>query len=306
MNIMKPVLGIILLLCCMAAAQNADSSHAENPFLSSGDQTESAAEQRVVPREVNPPWWYPIVIWQKSINDKLASSLAALKEGFSVGKVLLVFIVSLVYSMLHTAGPGHGKVILGTYFLTSSEKRKKIDAAIAGIIVSLTHVGMAFILSLFLWIFLNTLSMSSQRDMANVSRRIGGIFVVITGLAILVTCVLSNRTKLFSGERFKGRMKSVSLYGIAVLSGIVPCPLAWFVLVFSISYGIYAYGILSIVGMAIGAAITVGTTGLLVLVGRDAAMNVMGTERSRRIALGLRAFGGVVLLLFGAIMVAAS
>jgi ABC-type nickel/cobalt efflux system permease component RcnA len=302
---MKFAIGIIFIFSSFAVATASDSAYAENPFFAGAEkQAQEAAQPQQAPREVDVPFWYPIVVWQKAINDKLTSLLSGLRESFSLGNILLVFFISLMYSIVHTGGPGHGKLILGTYFLTSDVQRRKLDAAIAGIIVSVTHIGMAFILSLILWLFLNTLSMSSQRDMANVSRRIGGILVIITGIVIVLVSILSNKIKALFGEKFELRMKSLSLYSIAILSGIVPCPLAWFVLVFSISYGIYAYGILSIVGMAIGAAITVGTTGLLVLLGREKAMGIIGAEKSRMFAVGLRCIGGVVLLILGAIMVA--
>lgn len=302
---MRFTFGIIVILWSIALAHDSNSSLAGDPFLSRGKNTARVSEPEQALPEVEPPFWYPIVIWQKIINDKLTSSLSSLKEEFSISKILLVFFISLVYSMLHTGGPGHGKLILGTYFLTNHEQRRMVDTAVAGIIVSLTHIGIAFILSLIFWVFLNTLSMSSQRDMANISRRIGGVFVLATGMVIVLTSALSNRIKLFSERRFKDRMKRFSLYSIAVLSGIVPCPLAWFVLVFSISYGVYTYGIVSIVGMAIGAAITVGTTGLLVLVGRQQAMNILGLEKSKKFAFSLRCFGGVVLIFLGVIMMAA-
>jgi ABC-type nickel/cobalt efflux system permease component RcnA len=70
------------------------------------------------------------------------------------------------------------------------------------------------------------------------------------------------------------------------------------------SYGIYIYGIISIIGMAIGAAITVGTTGYIVLVGKEKAMNLFGSQLAEKIAFGLRYCGGLFLLALGLVMVA--
>ncbi len=292
---MKAITLILILFCAQFSLAQ------RNPFLAS-DSAQTASQSE--PKKIEPPFWYPIVVWQKAINDMLATSLEELKEGFSLFKVLIIFVISLLYAVIHTAGPGHGKLILGTYFLTSDQKRKKSDAAVAGIIVSLTHIGMAFTLSLILYFFLNTLSMSSQRDMASLSRNVGGFFIMLTGILIIFITIFRNKIKLFTFKTTKDekRMKNMSLYSIAVLSGIVPCPLAWFVLVFSISYGIYGYGILSIAGMAMGAAFTVGGIGWLVLVGREKALRLFRKETTERFAYNLRFLGGVILMIFGLIM----
>jgi ABC-type nickel/cobalt efflux system permease component RcnA len=280
------------------SAAGAKDSVAYDEHASSG-MTAAA----VNPDEARVPVWYPIVVWQKRINDKLSAGLSSLRYEASFFQVFLIFIISLGYSLLHTAGPGHGKLILSTFFLTSDERRKRSDAALAGAIVSLTHIGTAFVLSLIIYLLLNTLSMSTQRDMATMSKRIGGILVMITGTAIFATTVFNDRLSRLGRRVARQRFRNISLVGISILSGIVPCPLAWFVLIFSISYGIYVYGIISIVGMAIGAAITVGTTGYLVLYAKHKAFSFMKNGITEKVAVYVRGTGGVVLVLLGIIMV---
>ncbi len=296
---MRPIVFSILL--CLTATLTVA---ARNPFLAPDTAaTGEAPAEQTVSRDASPPFWYPIVIWQKRINDSLSRTLRSLKEEFSFVNVALVFVVSLVYSLVHTAGPGHGKLILGTYFLTSDRRFRSSDAAVAGGIVSVTHIGTAFVLSLILWLALNTLSMASQRDMATIARRIGGVLVILTGIAMAIVTFFGDKLERVTNAAISSRFKGLPLYGIAVLSGIVPCPLAWFVLVFTMSYGIYGYGVLSIVGMAIGAAITVGGSGLLVLAAKSKAMSVIETGVAKRIAYGLRFAGGFVLIVLGSIMV---
>jgi len=295
-------MGFALFICLIAGL-----AEAQNPFLSpDAPEADTAASETTtwtgVSREANPPFWYPIVIWQKRINDRLATALRSLHDGFSLVQTTAIFFISLVYSLIHTAGPGHGKLILGTYFLTSNRRLRAGDAAVAGGIVSLTHIGTAFLLSLILWLALNTLSMASQRDMATVARRVGGVLVIVTGTATAFVTLFQNRIERFAKQTVVTRFTGLSLYGVAVLSGIVPCPLAWFVLVFTMSYGIYAYGILSIVGMAVGAAITVGGTGLIVLLAKQKAMNSLNVGVAQKIASVLRVAGGFVLIVLGSIM----
>ncbi|KMQ52749.1 putative membrane protein [Chitinispirillum alkaliphilum] len=305
---MKTVLLLMnmLILCFSLYAQGQEQ---ENPFLapSQPSHSESGEPSEISrkPSEIQePPFWYPIVIWQRAVNNKLSTALEDLSENFSMRQALLIFLIALGYSLLHTAGPGHGKLILGTYFLTSEENRKTRDAALAGIIVSVTHIGMAFVLSLFLYLVTNNLSVGSQREMAEVSRRIGGVLVIVTGLALVIAHFLRGRISLFTSEKFREKFQNLSFYTLAVLSGIVPCPIAWIVLVFSISYGVYFMGLIAIVGMAIGAAITVTTVGYFVITAREKAFKVFSKSVATRLAYLARFSGGVILLILGILMTA--
>ncbi len=298
------IVHLVLLSILFLSSYPLQAQQQNNPFLSpsTSSQTEATAEVTRQHAPVEPPFWYPIVLWQRTINNKLSQTLSDLSENFSLTKVFLIFLISLGYSLLHTAGPGHGKLILGTYFLTSEEKRRGRDAALAGIIVSLTHIGMAFVLSLFLYLVINNLSMGSQREMAENSRRVGGVFVIVTGVVLIASYFLRNKISLFSGEKMQKKFQNLSFYSLAVLSGVVPCPLAWFVLVFSISYGVYFMGIISIVGMAIGAAITVTTVGYFVIKAREKTFKSFSPTFAQKAAHLLRFSGGVILLLLGIFM----
>jgi ABC-type nickel/cobalt efflux system permease component RcnA len=139
--------------------------------------------------------------------------------------------------------------------------------------------------------------------MATISKQVGGVLVVITGVAICATTLFNKRLSRIQQQVAEGKFKKFSLVGVAILSGIVPCPLAWFVLIFSISYSIYMYGIISIAGMAIGAAITVGTTGYLVLYAKEKAFGFLKSGITEKAAVYLRGFGGIVLVLLGAVMI---
>ncbi len=282
----------------------------DNPFATEEDAAISVDEGETVKEltvdenseTAELPFWYGYIHWQKKINDKLSDTMLDLKENFSLWKVILIFIISLIYSIVHTAGPGHGKTIIGTFFLTSDKKYRKSDAAMAGLIVSLTHIGTAFLLSFIFYIILKSMTAGSQSgDMSSNAKYFGGIMVIITGLVILISSHPAVK-KMF--ESFEDKIpdffkKKGTLVWFAILSGIVPCPLAWFVLLFSISYGIYGYGILSVVAMAIGAAITVGTTGALILHGKEKALSFMSLDKLTRVSAVLRFFGGCILIMLG-------
>ena len=254
-----------------------------------------------------PPFWYKynfgkryVTDLQKKLNILVSDLVSDYKSDMTIFKAFLVFFVSFIYSILHSAGPGHGKLILGTYFLTSDQKRKKMDAAIAGIIVSVTHNGMAVLLSGVLYLFIR--SFGDQRHMQEVAKQIGGFFVILTGIAIMATTIFKNKIHLFGDDKNAEKLKNYPLYFIAMLSGIVPCPLAWTVLVMCITLGLYGLGLISVLGMALGAGLTVGTTGLIIITGKDKLFSFVNRGKAEKVAYIVRFFGGVFLVLFGYLM----
>ncbi len=295
---------ILLLLIPLAtlASDNpfAGESGAEISIEEPVDTTTSAVRTRG-----KAPFWYGYIQWQKKINRNLSDLMLGLKDNFSATKLSIILFISLFYSMAHTAGPGHGKVVLSTYFLTSEEEHNSKDAILAGIVVSLTHIGTAFLLSLFFYFVLESLVEATQSSSAaELGTRIGGALIALTQLLLLFSQTKWGQQlgkKLESKlRRFKGKTPSLIWYSI--LSGIVPCPLAWFVLIFSISFDMYLYGILSVVAMAIGAALTVGGTGALVIRGRKQVFSFFPLEKAKQLSRILRITGAVVLGLLGVTM----
>lgn len=295
-------------------AETSDESF-ENPFaddegISVPEETGGAESEGIKPvekKEKKPPFWYKynfgkqyVTTLQKTLNVKVSNLLYEIKANMNFSKALVFFFICFIYAILHTGGPGHGKLILGTYFLTDDTKRKKSDAAVAGIIVSLTHNGMAVLLSGLLYLFIH--SFGDQRHMQGVAKQIGGIFVILTGVAIMLTTIFRNKLKFFDSDKAAEKLKKYPLYIIAVLSGIVPCPLAWTVLVLGITTGLYWLGLIGVFGMALGAGITVGTTGFIILAGKEKLFSFVKKDKAEKIAHILRFCGGLFLVFFGYLM----
>ncbi|CAM4447683.1 nickel/cobalt transporter [Vibrio agarivorans] len=128
--------------------------------------------------------WPSLVIetgrWQRDVNAELADLLYDAKANPLVaGGYLIAF--SFVYGMLHSLGPGHGKVIVSTYLATHPTKVKAslvltIVSAIAQALVAIALV------SILVWGFQASMQTVNEKATSFVS--LSFLLVVVMGLLL--------------------------------------------------------------------------------------------------------------------------
>ncbi|MCG9640029.1 nickel/cobalt transporter [Vibrio sp. Isolate34] len=128
--------------------------------------------------------WPSLVIssiqWQREVNSELADLLYEAKSNpWGAGSYLIGF--SFVYGVLHSLGPGHGKVIVSTYLATHPTKAK---ASLVLTVVSAFLQALVAILlvSALLWGF--SASMRVVNDKANMFVSLSFALVAVVGALI--------------------------------------------------------------------------------------------------------------------------
>ncbi|MBE8574512.1 nickel/cobalt transporter [Vibrio sp. OPT18] len=128
--------------------------------------------------------WPSLVIssiqWQREVNSELADLLYEAKSNpWGAGSYLIRF--SFIYGMLHSLGPGHGKVIVSTYLATHPTKAK---ASLVLTVVSAFLQALVAILlvSVLLWGF--SASMRVVNDKANMFVSLSFALVAVVGALI--------------------------------------------------------------------------------------------------------------------------
>jgi nickel/cobalt exporter len=101
----------------------------------------------------------------------------------------------------------------------------------------------------------------------------------------------------------KGWLKRGLAAVVAV--GLRPCSGAIFILVFALSQGIFAIGVIATFAMAAGTAITVAAIALLAVLGKGLAVQILKTRGGDRLGiavLGIEVAAAIMIAAFGALL----
>jgi nickel/cobalt exporter len=235
--------------------------------------------------------------WQKEINNQLSDLLyEAQNHIFTAGSSLIL--LSFIYGILHSLGPGHGKLIVSTYVATHPTKIK-ISLMLTALSALLQAVVAITLVSVLLTVF-----NSSMREVNGEANRlvslsfyiviILGAFIVWRNASVLLktfyfknkTLHINNTNPLtknvvdsdtcscghvhFASADVINNASSFKEYLVVIFSvGLRPCTGAIMVLLFANMLDIYWLGIISAFVMAMGTAFTTSIIAMMTVTGKQ-------------------------------------
>ncbi|WPU24104.1 nickel/cobalt transporter [Cedecea neteri] len=276
-------------------------------------------------------YWPQILLssagWQRSINQELSGLLRQVAEDPSrAGLSLLSF--SFAYGVLHALGPGHGKIVIGTWLATHPSKIK-------------SSLGLTFAASLLQGLVAIALVVVVLGVLALPSRQLHlssfwlekGSYLLVGILGLLLswralgrlrvqlrrkpkftsftphhvhdaTCGCGHQhvpdeKQLAAGSDWRARLM------IVLSMGMRPCSGAIMVLLFSKVIGVFSWGVLSALAMAAGTSITISGLALLVHSFRALAVRLSGNRAPalwRQVGWSTLALAGGIILIVAALI----
>lgn len=267
-------------------------------------------------------------LWQRVLHQQLTALLQQVaQDPHRAGLALMG--LSLLYGILHALGPGHGKVVIATFLATHPTRIKtSLQLTLAAAIV---QGGVAIILVTIMLVVLNLSSRQMHLSSFWLEK---GSYLLVIGLGSWL-CWRAAR-KIIETLKKPAAMKitrivpadhqhsdtcgcghqhvpdsamlaqavSFKTKALVVLSmGLRPCSGAIMMLLFSKVIGVYLWGVLSALAMAVGTAFTVSAMALLVQVSRGVALKLshgktpVSGQRMGWACLSLA--GGIALVLLG-------
>jgi len=192
---------------------------------------------------------------------------------------LLLF--SFLYGILHAIGPGHGKSLVASYFI--SQDKSYIKAFSIASLIGIVHTFSAFILTLVVYYFVGFIFNSTLVNVEQISTKISAGIIILIALYLIYKKLKQKKQKfVFSTYDKQSNMllpkvthqKTLSCgcnsckttstdIGVILAAGIVPCPGTVTIFLFTMSLGIYFVGFLSAVFMSAGMSLIIFITAVV-------------------------------------------
>jgi ABC-type nickel/cobalt efflux system permease component RcnA len=241
---------------------------------------------------------------------------------------MMLALGSFIYGFLHSVGPGHGKFVITTYLATH---RRQLNASrLITLIGSLMQGVVAILFVLILAVALN-LSMGDLSLSRYWLEKGSALFIAAFGLVVILRATGWRWRKLptFKALRpltataqhnheddcdcgHRHLPEAAELTGgwrnalwLIVSIGIRPCSGAILILVFANAVGMFTWGVISTMSMALGTALSIMILATLVHHAREKFIAANGQLTGKRLAQASRLaviLGGVLLVLFALVL----
>ncbi len=294
-----PILTLIFLLTAVVLFSALSPAQA-NPFTGKADP----APVQMAPRAAV-PWMQKLIHQQQVLRQTISQKMRQAKARNSVLPLAAALAAALAYGMLHSAGPGHGKAVALSYII--STRPGYLRALAFGNILAFTHGLSGIVLVLAVKWVLHTGFQSSLNTITLYTQRVSFGLILVLGLYILFTLV---KKQLHSrGGDIREAVPPVPAgLSTAFVMGMIPCPGVVMVMLFSMSMGVTAFGILMGLTISLGMAVTLSMVTMAGVLGKNTLIS--GASRFESIAkweeLIIEGLAALALVLLGSLFLAAT
>lgn len=223
-----------------------------------------------------------IVALQRWLYGSMASGLGDVAGG-QPRAVFLAMAAAILFGAVHALMPGHGKMVLVSYHL--GQKTTLAQSIANGSILALTHVGLALVLVLAGFAVISRAFAYGGRTPQ--FETASGVLVALIGAFLL-------------WRSLRGTHAAQTEDGgktLAVVTGLIPCPLTTFIMSYALARGLLAAGLAVTAAMTLGMIVTIAGVTLTATLARGRFMSLLARTE------GWRHRAGQVLEIAGAAMV---
>jgi nickel/cobalt transporter (NicO) family protein len=228
--------------------------------------------------------------YQRRIQQSLSTSLRDIRSGSGSLALWTLVAVCFGYGVVHTLGPGHGKAVVVAYFLDSTRPRAWIEGVFAGSWIAFTHTLAALLLAGGLKAFASVGLFSVLREVQNVEI-VSYTLILLIGFWRLWAGLTGRLHEHAHGDGHDHdhhhhdhdhhpAHRTIAGWLLLTAAGIAPCAGALIVILLSLALGVVWAGVIGVVAIAFGMAITLTAIGMASMV---AHRLIIGDGRSREI-----------------------
>lgn len=192
---------------------------------------------------------------QKQVREALHRYIKDIRNG-SLSALFLSAGISLLYGILHAAGPGHRKVVLFSYF--SSHRHRMPALFAAGFSSAAIHALSAIALTTVLFLTVKRAASTAAGRVSSWTELSTWLFIALFGLILFI----QTWVKHFRPREEKPQHDSRKLGLLVFFTSIVPCPAASMIMMITLQQKVAWLGILLVLSMSVGMGITVSIASL--------------------------------------------
>jgi nickel/cobalt transporter (NicO) family protein len=225
--------------------------------------------------------------YQRRIQQSLSTSLSDIKAGSGSLALWTLLAVCFGYGVVHTLGPGHGKAVVVAYFLDSARPRAWIEGVLAGGWIAFTHTLAAFLLAGGLKAFAIVGLFGALREVRNVEI-VSYTLILLIGFWRLWAGISGHlHAHAHDDDHHHDHdhhqhpaRRTLAGWLLLTAAGIAPCAGALVVILLSLALGVLWAGVIGVIAIALGMAVTLAAVGMASMV---AHRLIIGDGRSREI-----------------------
>ena len=260
------------------------TAHA-NPFISGRPSEVNASMMS----GFDTPFLQQIVAIQTEIHKAITDRIEALKEGQSLAALWGLLLISFAYGVFHVLAPGHGKVIVGSYFLGNNASWR--EGVWAGLLMAVGHTITAVGIVIVLYLVFG-LGQFVVLDDARYMELAGYGLIAVIGVWLLVRAIKNTPECAVCGHdhiepkhdhdhqghdhnehdhQFVELVKKPST-GLFAAASLVPCTGSMIILLFTLANDVLWAGILAVIMIALGMWLTISAIGIVSMLLRRAVV----------------------------------
>ena len=221
--------------------------------------------------------------YQRRIQQSLSTALRDVKSGSGSLALWTLVAVCFGYGVVHTLGPGHGKAVVVAYFLDSARPRAWIEGIFAGSWIAFTHTLAALLLAGGLKTFAVFGLFGALREVRNVEI-VSYTLILLIGFWRLWAGISGHLHEHAHDDHDHHHQhpaqRTLAGWLLLTAAGIAPCAGALVVILLSLALGVLWAGVVGVIAIALGMAITLAAVGMASMV---AHRLIIGDGRSREI-----------------------
>lgn len=267
-----------------------------------GTKVESTTDHQPSNNSFLTPIKRQITKWSIVINREIPKRMKKLKNNPSVSVIFATAFSAFLYGIFHTLGPGHGKMVVATYFLSNGTNIAR--GAWVGSQVALSHVGGAVFIVLFTDVALKNI-ISAPASQAFFVKGISYALIMCIGafMAFQAICKIVHKHEnvhtcghCAKQHHYKNQKETLLSWAI----GAVPCTGSLLILLYAMAYNVLWLGLFMVFCIAIGMAVAMTVIGIICIAGKQNVIDRMSSRKANsKLQPSLEFLGSLVIITIG-------